>query len=73
MVKKPFLFAQLAIFLYNPILHYVDSLWIKKTTAETIYCLQDYDFKFCFITIIVWGYTEIFLLLMILISFYVTK
>ena len=45
MVKKPFLFAQLAIFLHNPILHYVNSLWIKKTTAETVYCLWDYDFK----------------------------
>ena len=34
MVKKPFLFAQLAIFLHNPILHYVDSLWIKKNNGR---------------------------------------
>ena len=30
MVKKPFLFPHLAIFLHNPILNYADSLWIKK-------------------------------------------
>ena len=39
MVKKPFLFAPFARFLYNPILHYADSLWIKKIMAETIFCL----------------------------------
>ena len=30
MVKKRFLFALLARFLRSPILHYADSLWIKK-------------------------------------------
>ena len=39
MVKKPFLFALLARFLRSPILHYADSLWIKKIMAETIFCL----------------------------------
>ena len=72
MVKKPFLFAQLAIFLHNPILHYVDSLWIKKQRQKQYIASRTMTLT-CFITIIVWGYTEIFLLLMILISFYVTK
>ena len=39
MVKKPFLFALLARFLRCPILHYADSIWIKKIMAETIFCL----------------------------------
>ena len=66
MVKKPFLFALFARFLQSPILHYTDSLWIKKIMAETrtttLICFR-----------IVWGYKEIFLLIMILISFYVTE
>ena len=37
MVKKPFLFAPFARFLHSPILHYADSLWIKKIMAETIF------------------------------------
>ena len=35
MVKKPFLFALFARFLQSLILHYTDSLWIKKIMAET--------------------------------------
>lgn len=66
MVKKPFLFALFARFLQSLILHYTDSLWIKKIMAEirttTLICFR-----------IVWGYKEIFLLIMILISFYVTE
>ena len=34
MVKKPFLFALLARFLHSPILHYADSLWIKKNNGR---------------------------------------
>ena len=45
MVKKLFLFPDLAIFLHSTILHYTNSLWIKKTMAETIYCLLDFDFN----------------------------
>ena len=72
MVKKPFLFPQLAKFLHNPILHYGDSLWLKKQRQKQYIASRTMTLN-CFITIIVWGYTEIFLLLMILISFYVTK
>ena len=39
MVKKPFLFALLARFLCSPILHYADSLCIKRIMAETIFFL----------------------------------
>ena len=72
MFKRLFLFPDLAIFLHSTILHYTDSLWIKKTMAETIYCLLDYEFNLFYYNNR-WGYTEIFLLLVILISFYVTK
>ena len=34
MVKKPFLFAPFARFLRSPILHYADSLWIKKNNGR---------------------------------------
>ena len=71
MVKKPFLFALLARFLRSPILHYADSLWIKKKKWQKQY------FAFRTTTFIsfriVLGYEEIFLLIMILISFYVTE
>ena len=66
MVKKPLLFPHLAIYLHSPILQYADQ-WQKQYITSRTMTLN------CFITIIVWGYTEIFLLLMILISFYVTK
>ena len=70
MVKKPFLFALLARFLCSPILHYADSLWTKKIMAEQYFAFRTTTL-ICFR--IVWGYKEIFLLIMILVSFYVTE
>ena len=66
MVEKPFLFPHLAIYLHSPILHFADQ-WQKQYIASGTMTLN------CFITIIIWGSSEIVLLLMILISIHVTK